>query len=88
MSATSRYLLEEAPGGLFLVQDLLNTAGVPAYDVPDLLGTVADAQCWTSSVVRRWREHSHATGRVRRTTSADRSTMGRPLPGCVLPPTK
>ena len=77
MSATSRYLLEDAPGGLFLVQDLLNTRGVPAYDVPDLFGTVADAQRWSSAVVRRWKEHSHATGHVRRTTSADLVTLRR-----------
>ena len=38
------------PAGLFLVQDLVNTRGVPAYGVRDLLGTVADAQRWTRTV--------------------------------------
>lgn len=77
MSATSRYLLDEAAGGLFLVQDLLNTRGVPAHGVPDLLGTVADARRWTGSVVRRWKETSRATGAVRRTTSADLVALRR-----------
>ena len=77
MSATSRYGLDEAPGGLFLVQDLLNTRGVPAHGVRDLHGTVAEARRWTGSVVRRWKETSHATGGVRRTTSADLPALRR-----------
>ena len=71
MSATSRFLLDPAPGGLALVQDLVNTRPVPAYGVPDLLGTVADAQRWTSGTVRAWQAGSGADGGVRRVTSAD-----------------
>ena len=71
MSSTSRFGLEPAPDGLGLVQDLVNTRPVPAYDVPDLLGTVAQAQRWTSTAVRAWQDVSRATGGVRRIGSAD-----------------
>ena len=77
MSSTSRFQLDPSPGGLFLVQDLVNTAGVPAYGVRDLLGTVADAQRWTSSTVRRWTELSAAEGGVRRLASADLPALRR-----------
>jgi predicted RNA-binding Zn ribbon-like protein len=71
MSATSRFRLEAAPGGLFLVQDLVNTRGIPAYGVRDLLDTVKDAQRWTSTTVASWREVSGATGTVGPLSSAD-----------------
>ncbi|NUS52126.1 MAG: hypothetical protein HOQ22_13940, partial [Nocardioidaceae bacterium] len=68
MSATSRYRLEPAPGGLGLVQDLLNTRGVPAYDVRDLLDTVADAQRWVRMLL---------PGTVGRLTAADLPALRR-----------
>jgi len=71
MSATSRYGLAAAPGGLALVQDLLNTRGVPAYDVRDLLATVTDAQRWVRDAVPRWRASSGATGGVGRVRPED-----------------
>ncbi len=71
MSSSSRFLLDPAPGGLELVQDLVNTRPVAPYGVRDLLGTVADAQRFTTDAVRAWKEHSAATGGVRRITSAD-----------------
>ena len=73
MSSSSRFLLDPAPGGLELVQDLVNTRPVAPYGVRDLLGTVADAQRFTTGAVRAWKEHSAATGGVRRITSADLS---------------
>jgi hypothetical protein len=71
MSATSRFLLEPAPGGLALVQELLNTRPVAPYGVRDLLGTVADARRWTTEAVGSWKEHSGATGGVGRVTSVE-----------------
>ncbi|MFG1708178.1 CGNR zinc finger domain-containing protein [Nonomuraea sp. M3C6] len=57
--ATGRYDLDCAPGGLGLVQDLLNTisAGVPQQ--PDLLADVESARTWVYDVTARW---SAATG--------------------------
>ena len=77
MSATSRYLLDPAPGGLSLVQDLVNTRPVAPYGVRDLLGTVADAQRWTARVVRAL---EGALPRHRRGTS---DHVGRPGPRCA-----
>ncbi len=71
MSSTSRFLLDPAPAGLALVQDLVNTRPVAPYGVRDLLGTVADAQRFTGEVVRAWKEHSGADGGPGRVTSAD-----------------
>jgi predicted RNA-binding Zn ribbon-like protein len=53
MSSTSRYRLDPAPG-MTLLQDLVNTRGVPAYDVPDLLALPADAQAWFVEVTAAW----------------------------------
>ena len=77
MSATSRYHLEPAPSGLFLVQDLVNTRGVPAYGVRDLLGTVTDAQRWVRTSVRTWQRDAAVAGGVRRLTSADLPALRR-----------
>jgi hypothetical protein len=71
MSATSRFLLERAPGGLALVQELLNTRPVAPYGVRDLLGTVTDARRWTTEAVGSWKVHSGATGGVGRVTSVE-----------------
>lgn len=46
MSATTRFRVDVAPDELALVQDLVNTGGVPAYDVRDLLASVTDARRW------------------------------------------
>src|SRR6476619_3549615 len=77
MSSSSRFLLDPAPGGLELVQDLVNTRPVAPYGVRDLLGTVADAQRLTTGVVRAWKEQSGATAGVRRITSADLPALRR-----------
>jgi hypothetical protein len=52
-SASQRYELAPAPGGLGLVQDFLNTVGIEAYG-PDLLGDTALAQGWASDAVGSW----------------------------------
>lgn len=53
------------PGGLELVQDLVNARPVAPYAVRDLLGTVAVAQRFTTGAGQAWKEHSHAIGGVR-----------------------
>ncbi|QEV19236.1 CGNR zinc finger domain-containing protein [Streptomyces alboniger] len=57
--ATERHCLSPAPGGLALVQELLNTApaGRPGpADLPDLLGdgALGAAQEWADLAVRGW----------------------------------
>jgi hypothetical protein len=71
MSSTSRFLLEPAPDGLTLVQDLVNTRPVAPYGVRDLLDTVSDARRWTTEAVVTWKEHSGAAGGVGRVTSVE-----------------
>lgn len=92
MSATSRFLLDPAPDGLALVQDLVNTRPVAPYDVRDLLGTVADARRWTTEAVATWAAQSGATGGVGRVTSVElvglrrlRRDVGRLLLGEGVP---
>jgi hypothetical protein len=52
MLAGDRFGLDPAPGGLILVQDLVNTALLDeAVGVPDLLATVEDAQRWLDAVL-------------------------------------
>ncbi|MGC4768554.1 CGNR zinc finger domain-containing protein [Micromonospora sp. DT44] len=58
--ATTRYGLESAPGGLGLVQDLLNTLPAGAPRQPDLLDDLDSATQWAHDVAARW---STITGR-------------------------
>ncbi|WP_245847469.1 CGNR zinc finger domain-containing protein [Mycobacterium szulgai] len=51
--ASHRYGLAPAPGGLGLVQDLLNTVGIGDYG-PDLLSDPALARSWAAKSVRTW----------------------------------
>src|SRR5258707_10527831 len=52
-SASHRYRLAPAPGGLGLVHDFLNTVGLGEYG-PDLLADTALAQAWAENAVRTW----------------------------------
>jgi predicted RNA-binding Zn ribbon-like protein len=52
-AATARYGLRPAPGGLALVQDLLNTRASEEHG-PDLLRDSANAQVWAAHAVRAW----------------------------------
>ncbi|WP_030486428.1 CGNR zinc finger domain-containing protein [Micromonospora chokoriensis] len=58
--ATARYDLAPAPGGLGLVQDLLNTISAGAPRQPDLLDELGSATEWAHDVAAQW---SAATGR-------------------------
>jgi hypothetical protein len=52
-SASQRYRLATAPGGLALVQDFLNTVGIGDYG-PDLLSDTAAARGWSAGAVCAW----------------------------------
>ncbi|QKW05131.1 CGNR zinc finger domain-containing protein [Streptomyces sp. NA04227] len=52
--ATDRYRLSPAPGGLGLVQDLLNTAPAGMPSSTDLLGEPESAQRWADGAVLGW----------------------------------
>lgn len=52
-SASHRYELAPAPGGLGLVQDFLNTVGIQDYG-PDLLADTAPAQAWAGDALGTW----------------------------------
>ncbi|MGD1283548.1 CGNR zinc finger domain-containing protein [Mycobacterium seoulense] len=52
-SASQRYGLAPAPGGLGLVQDFLNTRGIEGYG-PDLLADPTLAHDWVAGAVRAW----------------------------------
>jgi CGNR zinc finger/Putative stress-induced transcription regulator len=52
-SASHRYRLASAPGGLGLVQDFLNTVRIGEYG-PDLLADTALAGAWATDAVRTW----------------------------------
>ncbi|MFF8642809.1 CGNR zinc finger domain-containing protein [Streptomyces sp. NPDC015345] len=53
-SATARYRLEPAPGGLGLVQDLLNTVSAGSPPWPDLLDGLPEARAWADEAVAEW----------------------------------
>lgn len=55
--ATGRYRLRAAPGGLALVQDLLNTLSIGEYG-PDLLADGATASAWANEAAAAWSEES------------------------------
>jgi CGNR zinc finger len=52
-SASQRYKLAPAPGGLGLVQDFLNTVSIGEHG-PDLLADSAHAGAWATGAVRTW----------------------------------
>lgn len=52
--ASSRYELAQAPGGLGMVQDLLNTLSAGKPRKADLLATLPDAQQWANEVTEGW----------------------------------
>ena len=63
--ASQRYGLTPAPGGLALVQDFLNTAGIEGSG-PDLLADAALAGDWLAAAVREWSDLRGASGPAQR----------------------
>lgn len=53
-TATDRYGLDLAPGGLAFVQDLLNTISAGKPREPDLLEDVEDARTWLAQALANW----------------------------------
>jgi hypothetical protein len=51
--ASARHGVREAPAGLALLQDLVNTRGTMSY-APDLLGAADDAQRWLTDALGTW----------------------------------
>jgi predicted RNA-binding Zn ribbon-like protein len=43
---------------LCIVQDLINTAAIPAFGVPDMLANLSVAQRWLTPALREWSEHT------------------------------
>ncbi|MFJ8493243.1 CGNR zinc finger domain-containing protein [Streptomyces sp. NPDC094038] len=58
-TATARYGLEPAPGGLALVQDLLNTLPTGKPRKPDLLESAETAHAWLDQALRSWSGVTH-----------------------------
>lgn len=54
MSSTERFAIASAPGGLALVQEVINTCGSRKAGLEDILDSVATAQDWATSVVARY----------------------------------
>ncbi|MGW6272120.1 CGNR zinc finger domain-containing protein [Streptomyces sp. NPDC055060] len=59
--ATERFFPTAVPGGLGLVQDILNTSATGRADEADLLGDVPAAQAWVAAALPAWAER---TGRA------------------------
>ena len=57
-SSSGRLGLPAAPAGLSLVQDLLNTAGLPGTPTVDLLDDEVAAQAWLDTSLRTWGEQT------------------------------
>src|SRR4051794_7577703 len=58
--ATERFGARTAPGGLAIVQDLVNTHGIPRYGA-DLLAGHATAQQWLRAAAGQWAQ-DHGLG--------------------------
>lgn len=57
-SGSERLGVEPAPAGLCLVQDLVNSDAIPAFDIPDLLADSPSAQRWLTEALRTWSEQT------------------------------
>jgi predicted RNA-binding Zn ribbon-like protein len=57
-TSSQRLGLDPAPGGLCIVQDLINTDAIPAFEVPDLLGDRVVALSWLTAALREWSERT------------------------------
>lgn len=74
--ASARYGVREAPGGLALVQDLLNTRAIMG-NAADLLATADDAQRWLTDALTGWSRLSDLPAPVLLLSSADLRSLRR-----------
>jgi len=81
-SSTKRLLLAAAPGGLCLIQDLLNSASIPMAAVPDLLDDETAARSWLTAALRTWSEQT-GRGTPRISVTGDDLPALRELRGTV-----
>ncbi|MET8536764.1 ABATE domain-containing protein [Streptomyces sp. NPDC005065] len=70
-TATGRYDLEPAPGGLACVQDLLNTISAGKPHEPDLLKDVDGARTWLAQALANWSGETGRSAPVVETTAGD-----------------
>jgi hypothetical protein len=74
--ASARHGVREAPAGLALVQDLLNTRATMTYG-PDLLALPDDAQHWLSDALATWSRVSSLPAPVLLLSSTDMRSLRR-----------
>jgi len=79
-SASQRYGLAPAPGGLGLVHDFLNTIAI--YDYPDLLADTTLADDWAADAVAAWSAVRGADAQPPSLTEADLTRL-RSLRGTI-----
>ncbi|MEV6602200.1 CGNR zinc finger domain-containing protein [Actinoplanes sp. NPDC051346] len=74
--ASARHGVREAPAGLALLQDLLNTRATMSY-APDLLATADDAQRWLTDALATWSRVSALPAPVLLLSSTDLRSLRR-----------
>ena len=74
--ASARHGVREAPAGLALVQELLNTRATMAYG-PDLLGQQDDAQRWLTDTLATWSRVAALPAPVLLLSSTDMRSLRR-----------
>jgi len=74
--ASARHGVREAPGGLALVQDMLNTRATMTYG-SDLLGTPDDAQRWLTDALATWSRVAGLPAPVLLLSSTDMRSLRR-----------
>ena len=57
-SSSERLGLESAPDGLSIVQDVINTAAIDAFDIPDLLADADAANRWVAEALGLWSQRT------------------------------
>lgn len=74
--ASARHGVREAPAGLALVQEIINTRATMAYG-PDLLATPDDAQRWLTEALATWSRVSGLPAPVLLLSSTDMRSLRR-----------
>ena len=58
VSSSERLGLQSAPAGLSIVQDVINTAAIDAFGIPDLLADVNVANQWAAEALSLWSQRT------------------------------